>query len=230
MSTDKQWTPQATPMSDYVELDIAFEDAGGLSPAEYQKPAPGSLIPKTVGSSQSLAVAVGTLVDVVGRNESQLLVSLSPNDYQQLVGALETLTAIVGEDKNHFLTPLMDSIDTLIKKCETEIEESGEEEFGMKVRNQSLGYGMPRRHRAEKVGHPSTLPRVKLADLLAQETDITGSDNAVSAAPFKRHRAEKVGRPSTLPRVKLADLLSQETDDTASEEVDTGPPVGNEVW
>ena len=128
MSTDKQRTPQVTPTLDHVELDIAFEDAGGLSPAEYQKPAPGSLIPKTVGASQSLAVAVDALVDVVGRNESQLLASLKPNDYQQLVGALETLTTVVGENKNHLLTPLMDSIDTLIEKCRTEIEEGNEEE------------------------------------------------------------------------------------------------------
>ena len=129
MSTDKQRTSYPIPTSDHID----FEDAGGLSPAEYQKPAPGSLIPKTVGASQSLAVAVDTLVDVVGRNESQLLASLKPNDYQQLVGALETLTVVVGENKNHFLTPLMDSIDTLIEKCRTEIEEGNEEESDMAI-------------------------------------------------------------------------------------------------
>lgn len=133
MSIDKQRTSYATPTSDHVELDIAFEDAGGLSPAEYQKPAPGSLIPKTVDVSQSLAAAVDTLVDVVGRNESQLLASLKPNDYQQLVGALETLTAVVGENKNHLLTPLMDSIDTLIEKCRTEIEGGNGEESDMAI-------------------------------------------------------------------------------------------------
>ena len=230
MSTDKQRTPHATRTLDHAELDTAFEDTGGLSPAEYQKPAPGSLVPKTVGASQSLVVAVDTLVDVVGRNESQLLASLKPNDYQQLVGALEALTSVIGEDKNHLLTPLMDSVDALIEKCKTDIEEDNEEEFSMKVRNQPLGSGMPKPHRSEKVGRLVTRPRVKLADLLAQDTDITGSDDAVPVAPFKRHRSEKVGRPATLPRVKLADLLAQETDDTASEEVDTGPPVGNEVW
>ena len=133
MSTNKQRTPHTTPTLDHAELDTAFEDAGGLSPAEYQKPAPSSLIPKTADVSQSLAVAVDTLVDVVGRNESQLLVSLKPNDYQQLVGALETLTAVVGENKNHLLTPLMDSIDTFIEKCRTEIEEGNEEESDMAI-------------------------------------------------------------------------------------------------
>ena len=189
MPTNKQSTAHTQPMVDHVELDIAFEDAGGLSPAEYQKPAPSSLTPKTVEASQSLVVAVDTLVDVVGRNESDLLTSLNSNDYQQLVGALEALTAVVGENKNHLLTPLMDSIDTLIEKCKNDIEEGNEEGFGMKVRNQPVGSGMP-----------------------------------------KPHRPEKVGRPATLPRVKLADLLAQEADDTASEEIDTGPPVGNEVW
>ena len=230
MSTDRQRTPHTTPTSDHAELDIAFEDTGGLSPAEYQKPASSSLSPKTIGASQSLAVAVGTLVDIVGRNESQLLVSLKPDDYQQLVGALETLTAAVGENKNHLLTPLMDSIDTLIEKCRTQIEEGNEEGFGMKVQNQPVGSGMPKPHRSEKVGRPATLPRVKLAELLERDADITGSDDTENVAPFKPHRSERVGRPATLPRVKLAELLAQETDDTASEEVDTGPPVGNEVW
>ena len=81
---------------------------------------------------------------------------------------------------------------------------------------------IPEPHRPEKVGRPATRPRVKLADLLAEE-----SDNTEIPEP---HRPEKVGRPATRPRVKLADLLAEESDDLASEEVDTGPPVGKEVW
>ena len=100
----------------------------------------------------------------------------------------------------------------------------------MKVRNYPIDPSMPKPHRPEKVGRPANLPRVKLADLLAQDADATGSDDTVNVAPFKPHRPEKVGRPATLPRVKLADLLAQENDGAVSEEVDTGPPVGNEVW
>ncbi len=85
-------------------------------------------------------------------------------------------------------------------------------------------------HRPEKTGRPANLPRLKLADLLAQEPDTKGSDDAVNIAPFRRHRPEKVGRPATLSRVKLADLLAQEPDHTESEEIDTGPAVGHEVW
>ena len=40
MSTDKQRPPQTTPTSDPVELDIAFENAGGLSSPGPQKQAP----------------------------------------------------------------------------------------------------------------------------------------------------------------------------------------------
>ena len=226
MSTDKQLTSYATPTSDHVELDIAFENAGGLSPAEYQKPAPSSLISKTVGTSQSLTAAVSTLVGVVGRNEKQLLASLKPNDYQQLVEALETLKSVVGENENHLLTPLMDSIDTLIEKCRTDIEEGSEEEFRMNVRDYTLNPDMPKPHRPEKVGRLVTRPRVKLSDLLAQEANSTESGDH----SFKPHRPEKVGRPVTRSRVKLSDLLAQENDDPAAEEVDTGLPVGNEVW
>ena len=154
-------------------------------------------------------MAVDTLVNVVGRNESQLLASLKPNDYQQLVGALEALITVIGENKNHLLTPLMDSIDTLIEKCRVDLEEGDEGEFNMKVRDYTSNPGMPKPHRPEKVGRPATRPRVKLADLLAQEANLTESGNAASTAPVKPHRPEKAGRPATLPRVKLADLLAQ---------------------
>ncbi len=114
---------------------------------------------------------------------------LTTKDYEMLITMLDDLIDVVGENENHVLAPLMDLIGNLIEKCRAEIEEDNEEGFGMKVRNYPLGTGMP-----------------------------------------KPHRPEKVGRPANLPRVKLADLLAQETDDTASEEIDTGPPVGNEVW
>ena len=39
MSINKQPPPNTTPTSDHAELDIAFEDAGGLSSAAYQKQA-----------------------------------------------------------------------------------------------------------------------------------------------------------------------------------------------
>ena len=213
MSTNKQRSPHTTPTSDHVGLDIAFEDAGGLSPAEYQKPAPSSLVPKTVGASQSHAVAVSTLVGVVGRNESQLLAALKPNDYQQLVEALETLKAIVGMDSID-----MDSIDTLIEKCTAEIEEGNEEGFGMKVQNYP-----------KEVRLPAPPQRVNLAELLAQEADLNESDETLNLASSNPDLPKKVRLPAPPQRVNLAELLAQEPDDSSSKEIDTGAPVGNEV-
>ena len=124
----------------------------------------------------------------------------------------------------------MDSIDTHIEKCKVDIEEDNEEKFDMKIQNDDLGQSIPKPHRPEKVGRSATRPRAKLADLLAQETCVIGSNDAANEKPFKLHRPEKVGRSATRPRVKLADLLTEETNDTTSGEIDTGPPVGNEIW
>ena len=209
MSTTRQRTPQVTPTSEHVELDIAFEDTGGLSSAEYQKPAPSLPTPQTVATSQSLAAAVDALVDVVGQNESQLLASLEPNDYQKFIQALETLTAIVGED---------DSIAALIKKIESVIEDSGEEEFRMNVQNYP-----------EEVRLPAPPQRVNLAALLAQEADLNESDETLNLASSNLDLLKEVRLPAPPQRVNLAALLAQETDDSTSGEIDTGPPVGNEI-
>ena len=99
----------------------------------------------------------------------------------------------------------------------------------MNGRTQPVGSGMPKPHRPEKVGRPATLPRVKLAALLAQEPNTTGDSETVKTS-FKPHRPEKTGRPANLPRLKLTDLLAQEPEHTESEEIDTGPAVGHEVW
>ncbi len=124
----------------------------------------------------------------------------------------------------------MDSIDTVIEKCKVDIEEDNEEKFDMKVKNHCSGQNIPKPHRPEKVGRSATRPRAKLAELLAQETCVIESNDVVNEKPFKLHRPEKVGRPATRPRVKLADLLAEENNNTTSGEIDTGPPVGNEVW
>ena len=141
-----------------TELDIAFEDAGGLSSAEYQKqasvrfgssPAPqgfeaimslaalgisgaqwrgtaqfalamllGSLSDaeaKVSSPSQLLAATVDTLIEA---NEDQPLTSLTDEDRQRLVAALDKLIDVVGEDESHFLAPLMHFIGNLIEKYE----------------------------------------------------------------------------------------------------------------
>ena len=109
--------------------------------------------------------------------------------------------------------------DTLIEKCRTEIEEGNEAEFSMNVQNYP-----------KEVSLSGPLPHVKLADLLAQETALNGSSETLPFTSSNQHLPEEVSLSGPLPHVKLADLLAQETDDASSEEVDTGPPVGNEIW
>ena len=105
----------------------------------------------------------------------------------------------------------------------------------MKIRNEtldtdkSLTEAVLKPHRPEKTGRPANLPRLKLADLLAQEPNTDGHSKPVGP-PLKPHRPEKTGRPANLPRLKLADLLAQEPENATSGEIDTGPAVGHEVW
>ncbi len=98
----------------------------------------------------------------------------------------------------------------------------------MKIRNETADTVL-RPHRPEKTGRPANLPRLKLADLLAQEHSTTGHSETVKTS-LKPHRPEKTGRPANLPRLKLADLLAQEPKHAASGEINTGPAVGHEVW
>lgn len=166
-----------------TELDIVFEDAGGLSSAGYQKqasvrfgssPGPqgfeaimslaalgisgaqwrgtaqfalamllGSLSDaeaKVSSPSQLLAATVDTLIEA---NENQLLTSLTDEDRQRLVAALDKLIDVVGEDESHFLAPLMHFIGNLIEKYEeqstmTNWTESSDAEETKTERNANL--------------------------------------------------------------------------------------------
>ncbi len=48
--------------------------------------------------------------------------------------------------------------------------------------------------------------------------------------PEKPHRVERVNRPIKRPRRKLTEVLAQAPEHNEYKEVDTGCPVGNEVW
>ena len=199
-------------------------------PPSFNLPAVFSVYINKVGAfPQSVVAAVGLLVSIVSEHKHQPVHSLTAEDYQSLTNAQDKLLDIVGEDENHFLTPLINFIGNLIKIHDEEFNPTTQMDLLSQETDASdhTDAATLKPHRPEKVGRPATLPRLKLADLLSQETD--ASDHT-DAATLKPHRPEKVGRPATLPRLKLADLLSQETDDSASGEVDTGPAVGNEVW
>ena len=70
---------------------------------------------REVNRFQLLIAVVDSLVNIT---EDQLLTTLTENDYQELVAALDELIDVVGEDENHLFAPLMHFIGKLIEKHE----------------------------------------------------------------------------------------------------------------
>ena len=83
---------------------------------------------------QSLAATVDTLVEI---NEDQFLTSLTDEDRQRLVAALDKLIDVVGEDESHFLAPLMHFIGNLIEKYEEEMDMKAWEESSNKEESET---------------------------------------------------------------------------------------------
>ncbi|MDE0468669.1 MAG: hypothetical protein OYL97_16580 [Candidatus Poribacteria bacterium] len=69
-----------------------------------------------------------------------------------------------------------------------------------------------------------------LEDLLAQMWEDDTDSNKAKAAPFGPPRAEKGSYPLKHPDYTLKDLLDQMKESSSHDEIDTDPPVGNEVW
>lgn len=65
--------------------------------------------------------ALGAQEQAPVKFSSPLLTTLTENDYQELVAALDKLIDVVDEDENHFLAPLMEFIGNLIEKYEEEV-------------------------------------------------------------------------------------------------------------
>ena len=139
MSTDKQRPPQAPPMTDRVELDVALEDVGGLSSAGYQKPAPVKF------GSPSMSQSFETLMSLAAfgasgmqwRNTAQfaltmLLGSLSDseakmNNPTQLLAA--TVDTLVEVNEEQFLASLTDTdCQHLVASLDKLIDVVGEDE------------------------------------------------------------------------------------------------------
>ena len=151
--------------------------------SSHKQPSPS--VSSSVSVSESLAATVQTLVRL---NEAEFLTSLTPADRRQLAAALAALRSVVGEEENHLFAPLMDFIGNLIERDLVGTKKS-EAKIGIKCQNDSSATGTPDSHRPERMGRPAMLPRLKMAELLAQETG------------FRK-----------------------------AEEIDTGTPVGKEVW
>lgn len=162
------------------------------------------------GSSRSLVTVVDALVEIVGESEDNLAAALTIDDYQRLAAAQDKLINVVDEDENHFLTPLIDFITNLIRNCDEESNPSTEKQH------------RPARRRNRETSEANR-PRVKLADLLPQDTE------NVNTSSLKPRRPEHVGRPANRPRVKLSDLLLRETEHIAAREIDSEMSMDNEV-
>ena len=143
-------------------------------PQSFNLPAIFSVFINEVGASpQPLVAAVDLLVSIVGENKHQPITPLTSDDYQRLTEAQDRLIAVVGEDENHFLTPLINFIGNLIKIHDEESNPPVQTHLPSQETNnpEHTDAVTLKPHRPEKVGRPATLPRLKLADLLSQETD-----------------------------------------------------------
>lgn len=225
---ETQSDPRHKSTIDPEMLRSAFENINEYPPFESQKQAPVKFDPspmlqdfdllaalsvfvaKVGGSSRYLVTVVEGLVEIVGDSEDHLVASLTIDDYQRLAAARDKLIDVVGEDENHFLIPLIDFITNLIRNCDEKSNSSTEKQH------------RPPRHRRRDAS-AANRPRVKLTDLLPQDTE------NVNASSLKPRRPEHVGRPANRPRVKLSDLLSREAEHVAAKEVDPEALMDNEV-
>lgn len=145
-------------------------------PQSFNLPAVFSAFINKVGASpKSLVAAVELLVSIVGENKHQSITSLTTDDYQRLSDAQnkaqEKLIDVVSEDENLLLTSLINLIDNLIKIGGDESNLSADLLPQETNEPENTNAATLKPHRPEKVGRPATLPRLKLADLLSQETD-----------------------------------------------------------
>ena len=80
----------------------------------------------------------------------------------------------------------------------------------------------PPRHRQK--------PKFTLQELLSQMPDHDLFCEAVKSVKLKPHRIPPPSRHRQKPKFTLQELLSQMPDDGGHNEIDTGPPIGNEVY
>ena len=88
-------------------------------------------------------------------------------------------------------------------------------------------FGPPRR---EKGSNSIKRPDYTLEDLLTQIPADDSNSRKAKDVPFGPPRAEKGSHPLKTPDYTLKDLLDKVTENNSHDEIDTGPPVGNEVW
>lgn len=82
----------------------------------------------------------------------------------------------------------------------------------------------------EHLGRPKGLKPLNLDELLGIEPKKKQKERNVSSPTDTPHRTECVGKPKGLQPVNLDELLKNKPKNSESDEIDTGPPVGNEIW
>lgn len=138
---------------------------------------------KTESPAQSLVTAVDKLISLT---EGQFLAPLKGEDYRKLIAARDKLINTIGTDENHPLTPLVHFMGNLIEKYKEESNVKIRNETLDTDKNKSLADAVLKPHRPEKTGRPADLPRLKLADLLAQEPEHASSDE-IDTGPAVGH-------------------------------------------
>ena len=88
-------------------------------------------------------------------------------------------------------------------------------------------FGPPRN---EKESSSIKRPDYTLEDMLAQIPVDNSNNKKAEDAPFGPPRAEKGSDSIKRPDYTLKDLLEQVKENSSHDEIDTGPPVGNEIW
>ncbi|MDE0317278.1 MAG: hypothetical protein OXM61_20555 [Candidatus Poribacteria bacterium] len=94
------------------------------------------------------------------------------------------------------------------------------------TKKEADAFGPPRN---EKGSDSIKRPNYTLEDLLAQIPEDGANRKKAKDASFGPPRTEKGSGSIKRPDYTLKDLLDQ-VKDSSHDEIDTGPPVGNEVW
>ena len=90
------------------------------------------------------------------------------------------------------------------------------------VPNQPHRVPPPRRH-CQK-------PKFTLEELFSQMPDYDLFCEAVKSGKLKPHRTPPPRRRCQKPKFTLEELLAQMPNNDRQSEIDTGPPIGNEIW
>ena len=84
--------------------------------------------------------------------------------------------------------------------------------------------------RREKGSDSIKRPDYTIEDLLEQIPDDHSNSKKAKDGPFGPHRVEKGSNSIKRPDYTLKDLLDQVKENGSQDEIDTGCPLGNEVW